>query len=51
MPAGSRYCTNVGLDVSHAAAADLLGCTEATVSWHIHEAKKRLKLIMSAGEV
>ncbi len=40
-----------GEALSHAAAADLLGCTEATVSWHIHEAKKRLKRIMSAGEV
>jgi RNA polymerase sigma-70 factor (ECF subfamily) len=29
-----------------------MGCAEATVSWHIHEAKKRLKLMMrSAGEV
>ncbi|TJW40556.1 MAG: RNA polymerase subunit sigma-70, partial [Mesorhizobium sp.] len=26
--------------------------SEATVSWHIHEAKKRLKtLLLSAGEV
>lgn len=40
-----------GEALSHAEAADLLGCSETTVSWHIHEAKKRLKLIMSAGEV
>lgn len=40
-----------GEDLGHAQAADLMGCTEATVSWHIHEAKKRLKTIMSAGEV
>lgn len=40
-----------GEALSHAEAADLLGCSETTVSWHIHEAKKRLKRIMSAGEV
>lgn len=40
-----------GEEMSHAGAADLMGCSEATVSWHIHEAKKRLKTIMSAGEV
>lgn len=36
---------------SHAEAADLMGCAEPTVSWHIHEAKKRLKTLMRpAGE-
>ncbi|MCC2689141.1 MAG: putative polymerase sigma factor [Rhizobiaceae bacterium] len=41
-----------GEGLSHAAAADAMGCAETTVSWHIHEAKKRLKLMMrSAGEV
>ncbi|MEO5807599.1 sigma-70 family RNA polymerase sigma factor [Devosia sp.] len=30
-------------DMSHAAAADIMGCKEATVSWHIHEAKKTLR--------
>lgn len=40
-----------GEGVSHAAAADAMACAEATVSWHIHEAKKRLKtLMLSAGE-
>ncbi|RJG44776.1 MULTISPECIES: RNA polymerase sigma factor [unclassified Mesorhizobium] len=40
-----------GEGLNHAAAADAMACAEATVSWHIHEAKKRLKLIMrSAGE-
>ena len=40
-----------GEGMSHADAADVMGCAEATVSWHIHEAKKRLKQIMrSAGE-
>jgi len=41
-----------GEGLSHSAAADAMGCAEATVSWHVHEAKKRLKLMMrSAGEV
>lgn len=40
-----------GEDMKHADAAELMGCSEATISWHIHEAKKRLKQIMSAGEV
>ena len=30
-----------GEGLSHAAAADAMSCAEATVSWHIHEAKKR----------
>lgn len=29
--------------LSHAAAADVLGCSEKTVSWYLHEARKRLK--------
>ena len=41
-----------GEGLSHAAAADAMAIAEATVSWHIHEAKKRLKTLMrSAGEV
>jgi len=28
---------------SHAEAASILECAESTVSWHVHEAKKRLK--------
>ena len=30
-------------DMSHAAAATIMGCKEATVSWHIHEARKTLR--------
>jgi len=30
-------------DLSHAQAGEIMGCKEATVSWHIHEAKKTLK--------
>lgn len=38
-------------DLSHAMAAEVLGISESTVSWHIHEAKKRLKVLMrQAGE-
>ncbi len=40
-----------GEGMNHADAAELMGCSEATVSWHIHEAKKRLRQIMAAGEV
>jgi RNA polymerase sigma-70 factor (ECF subfamily) len=32
-----------GEDMSHREAADIMDCAESTVSWHIHEAKKRLK--------
>jgi RNA polymerase sigma-70 factor (ECF subfamily) len=40
-----------GEGLSHAEAADVMGSAEATVSWHVHEAKKRLKqLLRSAGE-
>lgn len=30
-------------DKSHAEAGAIMGCKEATVSWHIHEAKKTLR--------
>lgn len=33
-----------GMD--HGEAADVLGCSESTVSWHLHEARKRLKIIL-----
>jgi RNA polymerase sigma-70 factor (ECF subfamily) len=40
-----------GEGLTHSAAADVMAVSEATVSWHIHEAKKRLKTLMrSAGE-
>lgn len=39
-----------GEGLSHAAAADAMACAEATVSWHIHEAKKRLKALMISAE-
>jgi len=40
-----------GEGLSHAAAAEAMAISEATVSWHIHEAKKRLKVLMrAAGE-
>ena len=32
-----------GEDMSHGEAAAVMGCTEKTVSWHLHEARKRLK--------
>lgn len=40
-----------GEGLSHAAAAEALGIAEPTVSWHVHEAKKRLKaLLRPAGD-
>lgn len=39
-----------GEGLSHAAAAEAMAISETTVSWHIHEAKKRLKVLMRAGE-
>lgn len=36
-----------GEGVPHAAAAEAMGCSEATVSWHVHEARKRLKVLMT----
>ncbi|MEZ5811148.1 MAG: RNA polymerase sigma factor [Rhizobiaceae bacterium] len=41
-----------GEGLSHADASDVMGCAEATVSWHVHEAKKRLRqLAERAGEL
>ena len=40
-----------GEGLGHAAAAEVMGVAEATVSWHVHEAKKRLKRVLAAGEV
>lgn len=37
-----------GEDMSHAEAASVMGCSEKTVSWHVHEAKKRLKVLLEA---
>lgn len=42
-----------GEGLAHAAAAEAMAISETTVSWHIHEAKKRLKVLMReplAGE-
>ena len=38
-----------GEDMSHAEAAKIMGCQEKTVSWHLHEAKKRLKTVLQAA--
>jgi RNA polymerase sigma-70 factor (ECF subfamily) len=37
-----------GEEMSHAEAARLLDCSEATVSWHLHEARKRLKTLLES---
>ena len=38
-----RSCWSTREDMNHAEAAEIMGCKEATVSWHIHEAKKTLQ--------
>lgn len=38
-----------GEDLTHAEAAEVLGCTEKTVSWHLFEAKKRLRGVLEAS--
>lgn len=35
-----------GEGLSHAAASEVLGCAETTISWHVHEARKRLKVLL-----
>lgn len=37
-----------GEDLSHQDAAEIMGCTEKTVSWHLHEARKRLRMKLEA---
>jgi RNA polymerase sigma-70 factor, ECF subfamily len=37
-----------GEDLSHAEAAHLMGCSEKTVSWHLHAARKRLRIELEA---
>jgi len=37
-----------GEDMSHQEAAGLMGCSTKTVSWHLHEARKSLKLRLQA---
>lgn len=37
-----------GEDMSHEEAAGLMGCSTKTVSWHLHEARKSLKLRLQA---
>lgn len=34
-------------ELSHRQAAEIMDCSETTVSWHIHEAKKRLKRVLT----
>jgi RNA polymerase sigma-70 factor (ECF subfamily) len=35
-------------DLSHAEAAEIMRCSEKTVSWHLHQARKRLKAHLEA---
>src|SRR5690606_31002349 len=38
-----------GEGLAHAAAAQAMAISETTVSWHIHEAKKRLKVLLRSA--
>ncbi len=38
-----------GEDMSHGEAAKLMECSEKTVSWHLHEARKRLRIALEAA--
>jgi RNA polymerase sigma-70 factor, ECF subfamily len=40
-----------GEGLSHAGAGDVMGCSETTVSWHVHEARKRLKILLGRETV
>ncbi len=35
--------------LSHKEAADIIGCSEKTVSWHLHTAREKLKTIMKSN--
>lgn len=37
-----------GEDMNHAEAAEVMGCTEKTVSWHLHAARKALRVRLEA---
>jgi len=39
-----------GEELSHRAAAEAMGCSEKTVSWHLHMARKRLRLELEAAQ-
>lgn len=45
LPAKQRDCVLLvyGEGMNHGQAAAVLGCGASTVSWHVHEARKRLK--------
>jgi len=36
-------------DLSHGEAAAIMGCSEKTVSWHLHAARKTLNSVLSAA--
>lgn len=36
-------------EISHAEAGKILGCTESTISWRMHEIRKRLKTLWDTG--
>lgn len=49
LPAKQRDAVTLiyGEGLGHAEAAEIMGCSENTVSWHVHEARKRLRVLMA----
>jgi len=49
LPRGEREAILLvsGQGLSHAEAAEILGCKESTISWRIHEARKKLSQMLS----
>ena len=49
-----RQCDAVMLvyaeGLSHQQAAVIIGCSENTISWHLHEARKRLRVEMGEDQ-
>lgn len=37
-------------DLNHAEAAEVLGCAESTISWRMHEIRKRLKSLVDTSD-
>lgn len=37
-------------DLTHGAAAEVLGCAESTVSWRMHEVRKKLKALLESAD-
>ncbi|MCB9990619.1 MAG: RNA polymerase sigma factor [Rhodospirillales bacterium] len=52
LPQGEREAIMLvsGQGLSHAEAAEILGCKESTISWRIHEARKKLGAMLGKDD-